>query len=244
MFAVIDLETTGISASYNHRIIEIGVVQCDADGSVTRTWETLINPMRDVGAHHIHGIGATMLKDAPKFEEIAGTLLELFEGRKIVAHNMNFESQFLRSEFARLGFEHDFGGFCTMRGAISARIGNSLSSCCGFLGFQLDNAHTALADALAAARVLQHLLKLENKVEAIDPFTISSDQYVSAAHLGHNSDKVVVRSDVNTVVEPHPFLTKVVRSIKVDSRVIDGEPNAVDFLCESSRPSSRGSIHL
>ena len=69
-FVVVDTETTGVYPS--DRIVEVAIVTLDLDGNVVEVWDTLVNPMRDVSATHIHGITATMVRDAPTFEMIAG----------------------------------------------------------------------------------------------------------------------------------------------------------------------------
>ena len=56
MYAVIDTETTGLLPSHRHRVIEVAVVLLDARGQVEREWVTLLNPQRDLGPQHIHGI--------------------------------------------------------------------------------------------------------------------------------------------------------------------------------------------
>lgn len=43
---VIDLETSGANVSYD-RIIEIGIVEVDADGT-TREWSSLVNPGKTI----------------------------------------------------------------------------------------------------------------------------------------------------------------------------------------------------
>jgi hypothetical protein len=57
--AVIDVETTGLSN--NDRVVEIAIVTLDAAGDVVDEFDTLINPMRDVGPSWIHGIDASMV---------------------------------------------------------------------------------------------------------------------------------------------------------------------------------------
>lgn len=55
-----DVETTGV---YNtDRIVEIAILTLDCDGAVTDEFETLMQPMRDVGTTWIHGIEAGMLR--------------------------------------------------------------------------------------------------------------------------------------------------------------------------------------
>ncbi len=58
-FAVIDLETTGFAYNGTDPTCEIGVVLLDANGEREATYGTLVNPQRDLGAQHIHGIDAT-----------------------------------------------------------------------------------------------------------------------------------------------------------------------------------------
>lgn len=68
-FAVVDVENTGL---YNSdRLVELAVVTLDDSGRTIDEWDTLINPQRDVGPVHIHGITASMVSAAPLFAEIA-----------------------------------------------------------------------------------------------------------------------------------------------------------------------------
>ena len=87
MYAVIDVETTGLRASWHDRIIEIAVVHPDADGRVQNEWCSLVNPDRDLGPQHIHGISAAEAERAPAFARLAGTVADLLRGRTLVAHN-------------------------------------------------------------------------------------------------------------------------------------------------------------
>ena len=57
-FAVIDFETTGISPERGDRVTEVGLVLTDDFGAIEYEWSTLVNPRRDVGASHIHGLTA------------------------------------------------------------------------------------------------------------------------------------------------------------------------------------------
>lgn len=59
-FAVIDLETTGLSP-HADRVIEVAVIQFDRDLVPYGELTTLINPGRDIGATHIHHITARQM---------------------------------------------------------------------------------------------------------------------------------------------------------------------------------------
>ncbi len=48
-YAVVDLETTGIHPGRHERIVEVAVVHVSPRGVITGTWETLVNPRRDLG---------------------------------------------------------------------------------------------------------------------------------------------------------------------------------------------------
>jgi DNA polymerase III epsilon subunit-like protein len=67
-YAVLDVETTGLAARRYDRVIEVAVVRLSPTGSVTGRYVTLINPNRDVGPTDCHGITASDLTHAPRFE--------------------------------------------------------------------------------------------------------------------------------------------------------------------------------
>src|SRR3990172_9303662 len=123
-FVVFDIETTGLYAKGNDRIIEIATVVLDIDLEVVERWETLISPGRDVGPSHIHGISAADVANAPAFHDLAGDIWHRFEGAVPVSHNLVFDSRFVCAEFARCGFELDeFDGVCTLDLMRSIEIG-------------------------------------------------------------------------------------------------------------------------
>jgi DNA polymerase III subunit epsilon len=163
-YAVIDIETTGLSPAQHHRILEIAVVLVDDDGNIVHEWETLLNPQRDVGATAIHGLTAADVYSAPTFDQIAGELESLLRGRVPVAHNLSFDSPFLAAEYDRLGYSVPLGrtsGLCTMR--LASRYlpagPRTLAACCDCIGCRIESAHAALQDARATARLLSHYIK-------------------------------------------------------------------------------------
>jgi DNA polymerase III subunit epsilon len=163
-YAVIDFETTGLSPNYGHRIIEIGIVHVSPDGAIERSFETVLNPGRDLGPVHIHQIRGRDVVNAPTFADIASTLVDLLRGRVLVAHNARFEVTFLAAEFARLGATSPVGvdeALCTMRLAFEflPGSGRKLADCCAAFDIDLANAHEALGDATATALLLAAYLE-------------------------------------------------------------------------------------
>jgi DNA polymerase-3 subunit epsilon len=156
-FAVVDLETTGFSPAKYHRIVEIGVVITDGDGSVEYEWSTLVNPHRDIGATPIHGVTASMVADAPSFADVAGDLSVLLDGRVLVAHNARFDVSFLQAEWLRLERDWNFNSLCTMQLARTRGLPGKLTACCEAIGIVNDEAHHALGDARVTSLLLAQL---------------------------------------------------------------------------------------
>jgi DNA polymerase-3 subunit epsilon len=158
-FAVIDVETTGLSPRTS-RIVEIAVLLLDVDGAPVGEIATLVKPDAHIAATDIHGIRARDVRDAPSFSDVAPLLVGGLRGRVPVAHNAPFELRMLAAEFRRLGWEldGDIPGLCTMALAeayLQRAPGRSLAACCAATGYALVNAHAALADAHACAHLLR-----------------------------------------------------------------------------------------
>jgi len=162
-FAVLDVETTGLSGARD-RIIEIAVVRCAPDGTIIDEWESLVDPGRDPGPTHIHGISAADLDGAPTFADIAPELAELLEGHMICAHNLSFDSSFLFHEFDRTEVPQPSGpALCTLelaRSVLVTQKAHSLAACAAGLGIPHPDAHRALADTRVTAQVLAAMLAI------------------------------------------------------------------------------------
>lgn len=165
-YAVVDVETTGLFPGGTDRIVEVAVVHVSPDGERERSWTTLLNPGRDLGPQHVHGIAAADVLGAPTFGDVAGTLAELLAGRVFVAHNASFDARFVAAEYAALGFDVPVVPetcLCTMRwsGRLLPGVApRTLAGCCAHVGIPLEGAHAALVDATATAALLAHYLRL------------------------------------------------------------------------------------
>lgn len=111
----IDVETSGMSASFN-RIIEIGILKV-VDGKVVHEFKSLINPRGyvDPFIENMTGITSEELEKAPEFYEIKDELLEILEDSVFVAHNVRFDYGFIRNEFKRVGIKFTSKHFCTVK---------------------------------------------------------------------------------------------------------------------------------
>lgn len=157
LIGVIDLETTGLFPSRNHRIIEIAIVVTTPEGEITDQFCTLINPNRDIGPSHIHGIKSVDVINAPKFIDIADKIVAtLKDCVAIAAHNIRFDHDFLKHEFSKIGSQiPEIPKICTMH--LSG--GGKLTECCERFSVELEgNSHNALNDAIATQNLLTKLL--------------------------------------------------------------------------------------
>ena len=146
---VIDCETTGFGKS--DRIIEFAATTIDSDGSIVEEFDTLINPERDTGPVHVHGVTASMVRAAPTFAEIANAVVARIHGAVLVAHNLPFDTRMLSQEFNRVGINfHPGRGVCTQ-----ALTRQKLEVACRVRGIGYTNQHAALADARATAELLR-----------------------------------------------------------------------------------------
>src|SRR6188768_1992167 len=102
---VLDTETTGLSAEGGDRIIEIGCVELFARKLTGNNKHFYLNPGRDSheDALKVHGISNEFLRDKPKFEAVAGELMEYLRGAEIIIHNAAFDVSFLNKELELIG---------------------------------------------------------------------------------------------------------------------------------------------
>jgi len=164
-FAVVDVETTGMRAGYGDRITEIAVAVVHGERREI-VFESLVNPERPIprGICSITNITNEMVRDAPRFSELAERLLAALAGRVFVAHNARFDWNFLSAELRRSrDLTLDGTRFCTVR--LARRLVKGVRSCgldnlCRFFGFHNEARHRAAGDARVTAELLCRLLSL------------------------------------------------------------------------------------
>ncbi len=156
-----DTETTGLDPLTGDRIVEIACLELDNDLPTGVSFHRLIHPNRDIPeeAARIHGIRLEQVRDAPRFEAIAGDLLEFIGDGALVAHNAPFDFGFLNAEFARLGLP-SLGRARMVDTLALAKlrfpgIPNSLDALCRRFGIDLSErtSHNALLDCRLLAEV-------------------------------------------------------------------------------------------
>jgi len=97
---ILDTETTGLSTTDNHRIVEIGCIELKNQIATNNIFHEYINPQRPVSedAFKIHGYSEKFLSDKKTFPEIAEKFLNFIKDKKIIIHNARFDLSFLNYE--------------------------------------------------------------------------------------------------------------------------------------------------
>lgn len=158
-YAVLDLETTGSTYDNGDRIIQIGVAFVQ-NGQVVDQFATDIFPNQEIPREitKLTGITNEQVKRAPKFQAIAEILWQKLSNTVIVAHNIGFDYKFLDKTFQAHGYPamtHDRVDTVEMiRTLFPTADSYKLGEFCRAHGIQLENAHTAIDDAVATAHIL------------------------------------------------------------------------------------------
>ena len=97
---ILDTETTGLDPKTGHRLVEIGAVELINHTPTGVTYQTYINPERDVdaGAQEIHGLTNEFLKQHPTFADISVEFMNFLSDSTLVIHNAPFDLAFINME--------------------------------------------------------------------------------------------------------------------------------------------------
>ncbi|MEU9601547.1 TerD family protein [Streptomyces sp. NPDC048109] len=161
-WALVDVETSGL-VPRRDRVLSVAVVTLGPDGEQTGEFSTLLDPGCDPGPVHVHGLTAERLRGAPAFEQVAERIGALLEGRVLVAHNAQFDYDFLAHEFARARLRLPVDRrLCTL--ALNRRVDPptddlKLGTLAAHYGVPRLKAHDALDDTRVLAGVLRASLR-------------------------------------------------------------------------------------
>ncbi|HEP1844212.1 TPA: bifunctional DnaQ family exonuclease/ATP-dependent helicase [Streptococcus suis] len=165
-YAVVDLEATGTGA--DAKIIQIGIVLVE-NGEIIDSYATDINPYELLDDHikNLTGITDQQLSKAPDFGQVASAIYDMIGDAIFVAHNVKFDANLLAEALFFEGYE-----------LLTPRVDTvelsqlffptfdkySLGNLAEHLELGLDQAHTAISDAMATARLL---IKIQEKIKSL-----------------------------------------------------------------------------
>ncbi len=161
-YVAFDLETTGL---YRHdTIIEIGAVRMKQGVEVER-FQTFVDPKRRLHPKTVELTGITddMLKGAPTIEEILPQFKEFVGDSILVAHNADFDANFVRRACEDLGIEWDmtYVDTLTISQCLMPEMGRfSLDVVAKKFDLADFNHHRAGDDALVCGKIASRLFEM------------------------------------------------------------------------------------
>lgn len=164
MYAVVDIEATG----GNHlkgKIIEIAIYIFDGEKIIDQ-YSSLINPEVKVDWYvtKLTGITNSMVSTAPLFKDVANDIYKKLEGNIFVAHDVDFDYRFVKTELKRVGLMLNEPKVCTIQLSekhMPDMESYSLGKLCEALEIPIpkEDRHRAAGDALATTKLLSMLLE-------------------------------------------------------------------------------------
>ncbi len=162
-FVALDLETTG-TLSYTDHIVELAVVRF-IDGREKESFSSLINPgvAMPEEASRVNGITDEMLKGKPKIEEVLKTFYEFCAGDILVAHNAQFDFQFLAVALEKHHLPPPtgplFDTYSLSKKVFPGLSNYKLSTLAEYLKISESGFHRAKQDASACGKLFSAILK-------------------------------------------------------------------------------------
>src|SRR5690606_21958337 len=179
MYSIVDIETTGNGIKGN-KITEISIFKFDGR-EVVGEYTTLVNPESEIPSFitGLTGIDNSMVRNAPKWHQIAPKVLEMTKDSIFVAHSVNFDYNVIKHEFQNLNIPFSRKKLCTVR--LSRKLipglnSYSLGKLCSSLSIPLTDRHRARGDAHATVLLFQRLLSTEGSEEVFKNFLNARSQ--------------------------------------------------------------------
>ena len=206
---VLDTETTGLNAKMGDRVIEIGCIELLSRNVTERSFQSYLNPEREIeeGAAKVHGLTAEFLADKPKFADVAKDFIEYVSGAELIIHNAAFDVEFLDQELSMAGLKK-LSVYCpsvidTLAMARELHPGkrNGLDALCERYG--VNNSHRTMHGALLDARLLAevYLALTRGQESLVMELEAPSDASVAAARI--DAKKLTVLRATGVEVDAH-----------------------------------------
>ena len=229
IFAVVDLETTGVSYERDGRIIQIGCAFVK-DNQIIDTFQSIVNPKQAIPAKitKLTGITNEQVKDAPTFDQIAGKVYGLLTNTVFVAHNVDFDYPYLNAELQRCGYPKltntAIDTVSLSQILFPQSTGYRLRDLTNYLHIKHESPHLASSDALATAHLL---IKLRAKVTQLPIVTL---------------EKIVDLSQ-DLPEQTRQFLIESLASSKEQVQPLAQNVNVIDGIALQKVPEITKTIH-
>jgi DNA polymerase-3 subunit epsilon len=230
---VFDTETTGLDPRNGDRVVEVGCIELINHIPSGRRFHRYVNPERgmSIDAARVHGLDDAFLKEKPVFAAIAGELLEFIADANLIAHNAQFDLDFLNLELGRAG-QQPLAAERIVDTLMLARRRhpagpNSLDALCA--RYQIDLSRRTLHGALLDAELLAEVY-----IELIGGRQAS---LILGDAMEGSALAVATRSEIEIAPrpEPRPFRVTLAEMEAHRERIARLGPNAIwlDYLARA-----------
>jgi len=164
-YTIVDLETTGFSPC-NDKIIEFAAIKV-LNNEIIDTYTTLVNPCMTLRREitELTGIHNFDLVNKPTIDEVIDDFSSFIGSDIVVAHNANFDTNFLFENFllyCGFEFKNDFVDTLKIARKTFPRLENhKLGTIAKHLGVEPQGSHRALDDC-------ETLFKIFNKLKQVN----------------------------------------------------------------------------
>jgi DNA polymerase-3 subunit epsilon len=198
---ILDTETTGLSITQKHRIVEIGCIELKNQIPTNKIFHEHLNPQRSISeeAYKIHGYSDEFLSDKKTFAEIAESFLDFIKDKKIIIHNAAFDLSFLNYEFGLINKKkiNNNNVIDTLTIAQQKYPGssNSLDALCK--RFNIDNSkrekHNALIDCQLLKEIYINLIDQKEPQLNLKNVEVHSKKFADQSMKKNNNLRKIIK---------------------------------------------------
>jgi len=166
-YVIFDIETTGLSLNYD-TLIEIAGIKVK-NGAILGEFSELIDPEMTISkfTENFTKINNSMLKGKRKIKEVLKDFHEFSKDCVLVAHNADFDVDFLAYNYRELGIDNKINPsidtLMLSKALIPDKSRFDLKSISRYFKVNLDGHHRAINDTKALFEVFLHLVKILRK---------------------------------------------------------------------------------
>tara|TARA_B110000438_G_C15736756_1_gene616669 strand:+ start:579 stop:1250 length:672 start_codon:yes stop_codon:yes gene_type:complete len=211
---VLDTETTGLSVSMGHRLVEVACVELEDQIPTNNVFHKYINPERKVSpdAQKVHGYSDEFLVNKEKFSVIAEEFLKFIKGKRLIIHNAPFDLSFLNNELKILNKETIKENVIDTLELAKIKFPNSSNSLDALCKrYKIDNTkrekHSAILDCQLLTKVYVNLIEQkEPKFNFNTKKILSKEKIKSNSNLDYSKRVILPNND--EILEHKNFLKK------------------------------------
>lgn len=189
-FAIVDLETTGQVPATGDRIIQIAVVIIE-NGDISEKFSTYINPGKSIPLfiQELTSISDADVSQAKPFEHYANRVYDMLQSSIFVAHNVDFDLNFLNAEFRRCDLPplqcKKIDTVELVKILYPTAISYQLADITADLNIDIGQAHRADDDALATAHLLLACWKKVQSLPLVTLETLHKNSFYLKSDVAH-----------------------------------------------------------